>query len=304
MLTPGRRDDEVARGCEHTAAGQRRQPGSGVDRAGVATDYGAPPHHRPSESALPDASPALLVALVVLLMLATWVWKHLQRRRLRESYERLLRRDGSLAPTTTPCGLGRGDLVDRFLATPRGDRRFGLRYGVTGELTCEVGGREQPLEAASFEWFHERRRTSHGPKGQTSTRYDEQRTPVTVVRLPVRVPDRVRLRPESVLGRIGITRGGQQVESDAFNRAFRVEASDRTLTVQLLDAQLQRRLAEEFTGRTIELAGEHLVLAGDPEHRDESLVGVVGALPAMRQDAQRLLQAVPAQFWRAVGAAG
>lgn len=251
-----------------------------------------------------DLPPALLVAVIALLAGGSWIWQRVLRRRRQESYQRLLRRDPSLSATTTPCGLGRRALVGRFASTPRGDRRYGLRYGVTGPLTCRVAGRETSLEAASFEWFHEQRRTSRSANGHTRTTYDEQRTPVTLVRLPVRVPDRILLRPESVLGRIGLTRGGHQLESDGFNRRFRVEAGDRTLTVQLLDAGLQHRLAEEFAGRTVELVGDLLVLAGEPDHRDDSLVGVVGTLPAMRQDVQRLLDAVPAQFWRAVDPVG
>jgi hypothetical protein len=217
-----------------------------------------------------------------------------------ESLQRFLARDPRLQRTLTPCGLGPDSLADTYEATPRGDRRYGVRYGVAGPLVVPVAGDDVDVECASFQWWHERRRTTSDKNG-TRTHYERQTTPVTMLRLPVHVPTRVRLSPESMLGRVGLTHGDHQLESSEFNRRFKVEARDRLLVVQLLDAGLQQRLTEDFQGRSIEVAGDLLVLGGRPEHRDASLTGVVGHLPAMRQDVRRLLDAVPAQFWRAVG---
>lgn len=226
---------------------------------------------------------------------------YLRNRRKEESLQRLLDRDPRLQRTLTPCGLGADRLAGTYEATPRGDRRYGVRYGVAGPLAVPVGGNDIDLECASFQWWYERRRTTSDNNG-TRTHYERETTPVTMLRLPVHVPDRVRLSPESMLGRVGLTRGDHQLESSEFNRRFRVEARDRVLLVQLLDAGLQQRLTEEFQGRIIEVTGDLLLLGGRPDHRDASLTGVVGELPAMRQDVRRLLEAVPAQFWRAVGA--
>jgi hypothetical protein len=242
----------------------------------------------------------LLVVLFVIGAIAVAVaqWRRLQRKRA--DLGRLLERDG-LRPTSAPCGLSADQLAGAFVATPRGDRRYGTEYGVAGPLAVSAGGRDLELDCASFRWWSEVRRTTHNQNGGTSTRYDKQRECVTLVRLPVAVPDRLVVRPESVLGRVGITRGGHQLESSEFNRRFRVEARDRTLTVHLLDANLQRLLTEEFAGRSIEVVGDLLVLGGRPTHRDGSLTGFIGEIPAMRQDVRRLLSAVPPAFWRQVG---
>jgi hypothetical protein len=125
---------------------------------------------------------------------------------------------------------------------------------------------------------------------------------VALVRLPTPVQQHVLLRPETVLGRVGLGRGGHQLESSEFNRRFRVECGDRTLTLHLLDARMQELLAVHYPGRSVEFRGDLLALVGRPTHRDTSLEGTIGELPAVRQDAARLLAAVPPSFWRAVGA--
>lgn len=222
-------------------------------------------------------------------------------RRKREDVLRLLARDPSLRPTQTACGLGARALAGRFAATPRGDRRFGLRYGVTGPMQVEVAGGHLEVEAACFQWWWEERRTSSGPDGPRPT-FTTRRQVALVARLPVVLPADVRIGPESLLGRIGITRGGQQLESAEFNRRFRVRGRDPQLTVQLLDAAMQQRLLTEFQGRSVELLGALLAIGGRPSHRDPTLTGVIAELPAVRQDLARLLATVPVQFWRAVGA--
>lgn len=241
------------------------------------------------------------VLLGILLLAGVWYASHWSRRKHEAALTQLLARDRRLGRTLTPCGLTPDQLAAGFRATPRGDRRYGLRHGVSGRLALPVAAREVECEAASFQWWSEERQTTSDSNG-TRTTYSERRTPVSVVRLPVTVPDRIVLTPESLFGRFGLTRGGHQLESSEFNRRFRVDGRDRSLTVRLLDAHLQTRLTEEFAGRTIEVVGNLLVLGGRPTHRDGSLHGVIGELPAMRQDLARLVDAFPAQFWRAVDA--
>jgi hypothetical protein len=225
---------------------------------------------------------------------------HRKKVRKQESLGRLLAREPSLVLTEAPCGLDSGTLPRRFSGIPAGDRRRGVRYGVAGPHQVLVHGVPRRLECAAFQWWWEERRTQQDQQ-RTRTTYVEQRTTVALVRLPTTIRDHLVLRPESVLGRVGLTRGGHQLESSEFNRRFRVECGDRTLTLHLLDAALQELLVTDFQGRTIELQGDLLALVGRPSHRDPSLEGVVGELPAVRQDAARLLAAVPAAFWRAVG---
>lgn len=244
--------------------------------------------------------PFLLVGVLALGgLLAT----RLRQRRRQQAFARLLQRDPSLEPTPTPLGLDHHDLVDRCGSLPRGDRRYGLEHAVQGPMPASVGGREEELEVAAFRWWWEQRRRGR-QQAQHSHRYQRQHTTVALVRLPAAVPSPLRLRPESALGRLGMTRAGRQVESDEFNRRFRVESADDRLAVMLLDAGMQALLPEEFAGRSVELVDDLLVLAGEPAHRDASLPGVIGQLPAARQDARRLLGAVPDQVWRQLRLAG
>jgi hypothetical protein len=241
--------------------------------------------------------------LVVLLVAAAAVagflaWRH--RQRTRADLVRLAERDG-LTPTQTPLGLAARDLAGRFVATPRGDRHYGLEYAVDGPLSVRLAGGDRTVDCAAFRWWSEQRRTSQDAQGRTTTSYDRQHESIAIVTLPADVPDRLVVRPESVFGQVGITRGGQQLESAEFNRRFRVEGGDRRLVVQLLDAGLQHELLEAFRGRSVEVTGRTLVLGGKASRREPGLTGFVGELPVLRDDARRVLHAVPAAFWRAVG---
>ncbi|HSK23116.1 MAG TPA: hypothetical protein VK906_08075 [Egicoccus sp.] len=241
------------------------------------------------------------LALVAVVGLIAWA-QYAYRQRLQASLASWMAREPALAPTTTPVGLAPGQLADGFHGCPRGDRRYGLRWGVEGPLDARIDGRDVTVPCAAFEWWWEERRQHNDGKGHTTTSYVTRRVPVAAVRLPSVVPDQVHIGPETVFGRIGISRSDHQLESDAFNRRFRVLAQDRLLTVQLLDAGLQELLLSRFTGRTIELLGDLLLLSGDPGRRDERLVGAVGTLPPVREDAAALLAGMPAQFWRAIDA--
>lgn len=239
---------------------------------------------------------AILEALVAVAFLAVpagalWWWLR-RRKRLREGLERLLERDG-LHRTEQPCGLGRGQLAGRFAATPEGARRNGVRHGVQGPADVTLGGHRVRAEVACFQWWHE-----HVTHDEDGTNYQEQRTTVAMARLPITVPGRVRVRPEGVLGRFGLRRGDQQLESEEFNRRFHVEGSDPTLTVTLLDASMQHRLLETAVGRTLHLEGDLVVLGGDPAGRDPELPGVIGQLPVAARELRELLEAVPTAVWR------
>ncbi|MFA9445623.1 hypothetical protein [Egicoccus sp. AB-alg6-2] len=247
-----------------------------------------------------DAGIIMVVLAVVAVFGLVLYVQHAHRKRMEDGLARLLAREPGLMPTATPIGLSAAQFADTFVGCPRGDRRNGVRWGVEGPLATEFEQQPVTLRCAAFEWWWEERREHRDANGSTTTTYATRRTMVTATQLPRVVPDHVRIGPESVLGRLGLTRGDHQLESDAFNRRFRVVARDRMLTVQLLDAGLQELLLTAFQGRTIELSGDLLVLAGDPSDRDDTLPGCIGRLPTVRQDTARLLQGVPAQFWRAL----
>lgn len=226
------------------------------------------------------------------------IWWQVRRRRImREGLQRLAERDG-LRLTTRPGGLDAAQLAGHVAATPRGDRRRGVRHGVEGPAEVTLDGVATRIELACFEWWYEAR-----VQTDKSISYQERTTTVALARLPLAVPGRLVVRPEGILGRVGLARSDQQLESEEFNRRFHVDGSDPQLTVGFLDAAMQHRLLSTAVGRTIHLEGDLLVLGGRPDHRDGSLPGVIGELPAVAQDLVGLVRAVPAQVWRAARAA-
>ena len=243
----------------------------------------------------------LLFVLVGLALVgATLYVGHERNKRLRAALASLTERHPDWRLTAWPCGLSPDLLASRTAATPRGDRRYGLRHGIEGPLRVTLAGHEVTCDASLFQWTYEERQYNRNEQGTTSTRYRTRTELVALCRLPVVVPGAIRIGPESVLGRIGLTRGGQQLESSEFNRRFRVEGRDPALTVQLLDPALQQELLADYQGRSIHLDDDLLVLGGEPTHRDSSLMDPISALPAMRQDLERLVRHLPAQFVRAV----
>ena len=246
--------------------------------------------HTP-EGAEVELLPYLALGLVAV---AGAVATHLYRRRKEEALGRLLARDRSLQLTASPLGWDRHRLQATCATLPQGDRRYGLEFGVEGPLATTVAGERTQLPCAAFRWWWEER--SRGQ--QHGQRHQLRRTTVCLTRLPAGVAAPVVIRPESALGRLGVARRGRQLESSEFNRRFRVECADDRFAMLLLDADLQATLLEGFTGRSIELVGDLLVVAGTPDHRDGSLTGVVGELPAVRQDLARLVAALPDQLWR------
>ncbi|MFU8839402.1 MAG: hypothetical protein ACNA8R_01615 [Nitriliruptoraceae bacterium] len=252
-----------------------------------------------------DAAFLSLVVLAVVAAVVGVVWyQQARKRRIEASLEALLARDPRWRRDTTLCGRGAEQLAGRCPATPRGDRRYGLEHVVAGPLDVVALGAPRTCWASCGIWWYEQEHTSTDSNGRTSRTYSRTDVPVTAVALPVAVPTEIAIGAESLFGRIGLTRGGQQVESDAFNRRFRVRGGDPALTIQLLDAQLQHHLLEHYPKRSLWLAGDLAVIGGDTDRADPSLYGPIRALPGLQADAVDLLGRVPAQFWRAVGLDG
>jgi hypothetical protein len=258
-----------------------------IDAVAVAT---------PTSSALPW----LVFGLGGIAVAATWGVQRHQRRELQAALERFVARHEGWHLQAWPCGIPAEHLVGRFDATPRGDRRYGIESAVGGPLELRINGVPVTCQVGCYVWFHERRQTSRS-NGRSTRTYQRRTDVVAMCQLPVHTHRSVSIRPESILGRVGLSRSDEQLESDAFNRRFRVQGRDRTLVITLLDAGLQELLASEYGGRGIEFSDDLLVLSGEPTHRDRSLAGVAETYPAIVQDLRRLLQRIPPAFWRALG---
>ncbi len=245
--------------------------------------------------------PGLMVGLFGVAMAIAWTLQRHQRRELRDALNRFVERHDGWHLQAWPCGVHANQLVSRFEATPRGDRRYGVESAVGGPAEVEISGTTVRCQVACFVWFHERRRTQRSRGRHARRTYDRRTELVAMCQLPVHTHRAVSILPESALGRVGLTRSGQQLESESFNRRFRVEGRDRALVVTLLDAGLQELLAAEYGARGIELSDDLLVLSGEPTHRDRSLAGVAQTYPAILQDLTRLVRNIPPPFWRALG---
>jgi len=242
----------------------------------------------------------IFIGLGIVVFVASRVHAAYRRRAIHQAIGTLVGRHEGWHRQAWPCGVQPDLLVGRFAATPRGDRRYGVRYAVGGPVELEIAGSPTTCQVAFFEWYSEDRRQGRSRRGHR-TRYEQHTDLLALVQLPVHVPREIVIGPESLLGRTGLTRGGTQLESDAFNRRFRVEGDARTLVVQLLDANLQQVLLDSFPGRGVEFSDDLLVLSGRPTHRDPTLDHPVGSYAAMHQDLGQLSRAIPAQFWRALG---
>lgn len=248
-----------------------------------------------------DAFPLLLILIVVAVVGGTAVWWHQeQARRTEAALDQLLAQRPGWQRADHLCGLTADRLAGDDTATPRGDRRYGLEHVVAGPLTAEIDQQRRPVDVGVGHWWYEVRRTSTDGRGHTSTRYERRRVPVAAARLPGSLPAPITIGPESVFGRIGLTRGGHQLESDGFNRRFRVDGGDRTLTVTLLDARLQSHLVDRYAGRTLRLRDDLLLLGGDPTTTDTTLFGPIRDLPGLCEDLEDLLAHLPPPFWRSL----
>jgi hypothetical protein len=150
--------------------------------------------------------PGLLLALLVIIgvIAAVLVWRH--HHRTRADLDRLAQRDG-LTITEAPLGFTADQLAGRFVATPRGDARYGLEFAVESTFAVSLDGTDRDLVCAAFRWWSVERRPPTMPTGQTASSYVKVDSSVAIVRLPVDVRDRIVVRPESLVGRMASAGG-------------------------------------------------------------------------------------------------
>jgi hypothetical protein len=233
---------------------------------------------------------AVAVVAGVVLIRAGIAGRHAHvRSRSARSHRVLLAREGKM-PTGLP--LGRTNLyLASYTGLPVGDRHARAAWAVEDRTVLDVLGVDHQVRQVAFQWQWEERVSDRGG-------YRRRATPAAAIELPVYVPRRITIRPTSPADAFG-NAPGLQVESDRFNRRFVVETTDRPFAVKFLDAEMQLLLTDRFAGRCISIEDRLLVVTGEPTHRDGSLYGAIGTLPAVEQDIRAVAAAIPAAFWRA-----
>lgn len=220
------------------------------------------------------------VAVAVGLAIAYVAWRGERQRR--EALDRLAADRGWTY-------AGRDDsLVRRFR------RDFALfRAGNGGRHCRNVLHASTPggLPCLLFDYSYEVRSTS-GPNNTTSKR--TVRHAVAAVELPAPLPE-LRLAPESFLTRVAssIGFGGIDLESDEFNRRFRVRASDRAHAFDVLHPRtIEFLLAQRLD--SWELVGSQLLVTTGGRWDLADYDRVVAKL-------QRFVDLVPDYVWRKHG---
>lgn len=137
------------------------------------------------------------------------------------------------------------DLAKRWRGTPFG---AGHARKATEVLAGEYAGR--PALSFTYVW------TVGGGKSETT-----HTAHVVVLFLPAALPV-LELTPEGFGARVAKAFGGQdvQLESEDFNRAWRVEASDLRFAHQVLHPRLMHRLLEpDFARRNVRIEGDAIL---------------------------------------------
>lgn len=242
--------------------------------------------------------PGGFFSLVLAIIVSAFAFAFWHQHRSRQGFEQLV---GSTTwqEASIPAGL-----PDHWLETtatcPVGDRRRGCRYVAERDIEVVVDGEPVTVTLGAFQWWWEVRRRSR--KGRTT--YTRRGRVVGAVRLPVegRFPP-VAIGDESVFAKLGLGgRGDMQVESEEFNRRFRVQVAEQAqpVVVRLLDPAFQRILLDRFVGREVELVHDVLLLGGDPEGHDDTHFGPAGEYARLAEDVATVVGAVPDGFWRAM----
>lgn len=233
----------------------------------------------------------------------------------------------AMTPSEHPLGQSDDWLQRSFLLLPDGDRDRSAVWCLQAATTLDLGRSAVRAEVSAFEWWWEDRQTSRDANGHTSTTWDRRSLVAALVRLPppADLPG-VKVQREGVFARMGLGgRGDFQVESEEVNRRYDLRTSAPHQAIRLFDADFQTALLRDFPDVTFELGGSWaLVVSGTPSTRifagrsrrggepgiggwftrsgdlirhDE---GILAELPVVAEHAARLLEAMPADFWRAV----
>jgi hypothetical protein len=219
---------------------------------------------------MPALVPIAFVAFIALVItLAVYAYKKNQARLA--AIQGLARSKGWQYNAADPFGL-----PDRWQGAP-----FHTGYGrrATNVITGEVG--TYPVIAFDYE-YKEDSRDSNG-RSTTSTYHYA----VCALGMPCVLPE-LSVAPEGVLSRIGQALGFEDIEleSEDFNRRFKVRCQDRKFATDVLTPRTMQwllnagKVAFRFAGTDIVSAHSGQLLPSDLLDRTAVLAGVVDGIPS------------------------
>ncbi|HUR13627.1 MAG TPA: hypothetical protein VM097_03950 [Mycobacteriales bacterium] len=214
----------------------------------------------------------LLLAFVGLACFAAW-WSWAQAKKRRELFRGFALSQGWrwTAQEDSWC--------TRFSGTP-----FGTGDGWEAKNVLEGTFRQRPMVA--FDYSYDTHSTDTKGNSTTTT----HRYAVCALSLPSPLPE-FELVPEGLLGRVGTLLGMQDIEleSEDFNRRFRVRCGDPKLAYDLLPARTMEALLAR-PAQHVRLFGADALCWEDGTHSPSELLARLDTLSA-------LLDGVPAYVW-------
>jgi hypothetical protein len=191
---------------------------------------------------------ALLIPLVLVAVVAFAVWAYRQNQKKLEAM--------AAAAAANGWTFAKEDnrWVDAWAVAPF----------QTGRGRCVancVSGTYRGAPFLAFEYHYYTESTSTDAQGHTRTTRHNHRFDVAVLRLGAPVPD-LSLSPEGAFARLvdAVTGKDIDLESDAFNRAFRLHCADRTFAFDTFHARTMEyllargRISFDFTGGDVVLS--------------------------------------------------
>lgn len=239
----------------------------------------------------------LILPLFVVAVILIFGLQFVLQKRMRDAFEAFI------TQTDWELGLGRLRLDALDLGAldilEAGDRRNGVEFPAQRTLTRTIGGVATTAAVGVFTWWWETRSTDNDGNAQ----YSKSHTVVAVTTMPW-VSPKIAIGSEGLFAKLGIGgRRDMQVESDEFNRQFRIDVADRNrpVAIRLLDAGFQQAMLQVFRTRKVEFLDQWVFLEGDTSRRSEQWPGRLGQYPGASSDLETFLGVVPAGYWRALG---
>lgn len=190
---------------------------------------------------MPEAGVVLLFVAFAAIALAAWWWQQELKRRRIAALTRIARGLGFQYSERDPFGL----LSLPFALLDRGKGR-----GVENVLWGELDG----AKVRSFDyWYYEEHTDAKGHRSRTYHRFS-----CSVAELPAACPHHLSVGRENLLTRIasGVGFHDIELESEEFNREFRVKASEQKFAYEVLDGPMMAWMLSHGGDHGFEIGGK------------------------------------------------